>query len=93
MSQSKSIALRIGPQGRLVIPAALRRELALAPGDTLMARVESRRLVLESREQILRRLREELRGAVPEGVSMVDELIAERREDARHDALDDERRG
>jgi AbrB family looped-hinge helix DNA binding protein len=88
---SKAVPIRVGPQGRVVIPAALRRELAIEPGETLMAHVESQRLVLESREQILERLRAELRPAVPKGRSMVDELIAERREAARREAIDDER--
>jgi hypothetical protein len=51
-----------------------------------MAHVEGERLVLERREQILERLRRELRGATPEGGSMVDELIAERRAEARREA-------
>ena len=88
---SKAIALLIGPQGRVVIPAELRRELELEPGETLMAHVESRRLVLERREQILERLRQELRAAVPAERSMVDDLIAERREEAAREALDDGR--
>ncbi len=86
---SKAIALRIGPQGRLVIPAELRRELDLEPGETLMAHVESRRLVLERREQILERLRAELRDAAPAEGCMVDDLIAERREEAASEARDD----
>ncbi len=86
-----AVPLRIGPQGRVVIPAALRRELNVEPGATLMAHVESNRLVLETREQILERLRAELRAAVPEGRSMVDELIAERRAEARREAAEVER--
>ncbi len=85
MPPSRVIALRIGPQGRVVIPAALRRELELEPGDTLMAHVESHRLVFERREQILERLRRELRGTAPSAVSAVDELIAERRAEARRE--------
>jgi AbrB family looped-hinge helix DNA binding protein len=88
---SKAVPLRIGAQGRVVIPASLRRELDVEPGETLMAHVESHRLILETREQILDRLRAELRDAVPEGTSMVDELIAERREEARREAAEDER--
>ena len=70
----------------------MRRELEIEPGETLMAHVESHRLVLERREQILERLRGELRGTVPEGVSAVDELIAERRVEARREAAEHERR-
>lgn len=85
---SKAVPLRIGAQGRVVIPAELRHELEIEPGQTLMARVEAQRIVLERPDQILERLREELRGARPEGTSAVDELIAERREEARREAED-----
>jgi len=73
--------LRIGAQGRLVLPATLRRELGLEPGDELAARIDGRRIVLEPREELLRRMQEELRTA-RRGRSLVDELIAERRRDA-----------
>lgn len=72
----------------MVIPAEMRRTLKIDPGETLMAHVEGERLVLERREQILERLRRELRGSTPEGSSMVDELIAERRAEARREAAD-----
>src|SRR5262249_55888693 len=91
MARPRAVALRIGPQGRVVIPAEMRRALEIEPGETLMAHVESDRLVLERREQILGRLRGELRGTVSEGVSMVDELIAERRAEAEREAAEHDR--
>lgn len=72
----------------MVIPAEMRRTLEIQPGETLMAHVEDDRLVLERREQILERLRGELRGTTPAGTSMVDELIAERRAEARREAAE-----
>jgi hypothetical protein len=71
----------------------MRRELEIEPGETLMAHVESRRLVLERREQILERLRGELRGTIPKGASVVDELIAERRAEAQREAAERGRGG
>jgi bifunctional DNA-binding transcriptional regulator/antitoxin component of YhaV-PrlF toxin-antitoxin module len=70
----------------------MRRTLEIQPGETLMAHVEEDRLVLERREQILERLRGELRGTAPEGASMVDELIAERRAEARREVAEHGRR-
>jgi bifunctional DNA-binding transcriptional regulator/antitoxin component of YhaV-PrlF toxin-antitoxin module len=61
--------------------------MGLEPGDTLIARVENDGLVLEKRETILRRLRARF-AHIPADVSLVDELIAERREEARRDAED-----
>jgi len=86
-----SVPLRIGPQGRVVIPVELRRELGIEPGETLMAHVESGRLVLERRGEILNRLRSELREATQPGTSMVDELLAERRREARREAAEHDR--
>ena len=68
----------------------MRRELNIQPGETLMAHVESHRLVLERREEILERLRSEVRGTRSEGRSAVDELIAERRAEARREIAADE---
>lgn len=83
--------LKIGPQGRVVIPVTMRRALGMEPGENVLASIEDGRLVLEQREAILRRLQDEVRGSVPPGVSLVDELIAERREEARREARDHER--
>jgi bifunctional DNA-binding transcriptional regulator/antitoxin component of YhaV-PrlF toxin-antitoxin module len=66
----------------------MRRTLEIQPGETLMAHVEEDRLVLERREQILERLRGELRGTTPAGTRMVEELIAERRAEARREAAE-----
>ncbi len=74
-----------------MIPAELRRELGLEPGETLIARVEDRRLVLERGGEILARLRSELRDAKRPGTSAVDELLAERRREARREAAELER--
>jgi antitoxin PrlF len=68
----------LGQQGRVVIPAAVRSALGLAPGDRLHLQVTGRRLVLERQQDAVA----ELRGpasAIPEERSLVDELLAERR--------------
>jgi AbrB family looped-hinge helix DNA binding protein len=73
--------VRMGPQGRVVIPARLRQALSLDPGDVLIAHVDGDRLVLERRSAVLDRLRAAF-AAVPRGVSLVDELAADRRREA-----------
>lgn len=73
--------VQIGAQGRLVIPAALRKALNLKPGDRLVVRSEGNRLVLEKREAVVERL-QAMFAHVPPEVSLVDELIAERRAEA-----------
>lgn len=77
--------IKVGLQGRVVIPAWLRKELGIRSGDELVARAEEGRVVLEKRENVLRRVRKRFAG-VPEGTSLADELISERREEARKEA-------
>ncbi len=81
----QSIAVRVGPQGRIVIPAHIRRALRIGPGEELLIRVEDGRLVLETRERVLERVQSWF-AQVPPEVSLADELIAERREEARREA-------
>jgi AbrB family looped-hinge helix DNA binding protein len=76
--------VNVGPQGRVVIPARLRRVLAIDQGDTLVARVEDGCLILEKREQVLARVQRRFK-KVPGEVSLANELISERREEARRE--------
>lgn len=77
--------VRVGVQGRVVIPAHLRRALGIRPGQVLLLRAEDGRLVLERPDQVLSRLYARFE-AVPPGVSLADELIADRRAAARKEA-------
>lgn len=76
--------VRVGPQGRIVIPASLRKTLGIRPGQMLMARAEEGRVVLEQPDAIIARLKNRLR-AVPSDVSLVDELISERRKESHRE--------
>ncbi len=69
---------------RIVVPAEMRRKLGVEPGSVLLARVEEDRLVLETRRAALERARR-LFDHIPDSVSLVDELLAERREEARRE--------
>ena len=72
--------VQVGPQGRVVIPAALRKALHLKPGDRLVVRQVGEALVFERREAVVKRL-QGLFAHIPKDVSLVDELLAERREE------------
>ncbi len=77
--------VQLGPQGRLVIPARLRRSLGFESGDSLIARIEEGRLILEKAETIKRRLKSRF-AHLPPTTSLAEELIAERREEAKREA-------
>ena len=67
----------LGQQGRLVIPADLRAELGLAPGDRLHVQLAGRRLVVQRQKDAVDELRG-LANRVPKTRSLVEELLAER---------------
>jgi AbrB family looped-hinge helix DNA binding protein len=73
----------LGGQGRLVVPAEIRKELGLQPGDELVLHTEEGRIVLERRSDAVARLRGLY--STPSTRGAVDELLAERRRAARHE--------
>ena len=68
-----------------MIPAAIRKALGMDVGDVIDMRVENGELCISTRESRLRRAQEWVRQVVPPGVSLADELSAERREAAKHE--------
>jgi|HubBroStandDraft_1064217.scaffolds.fasta_scaffold805240_1 AbrB family looped-hinge helix DNA binding protein len=79
------VRTRIGAKGRLVIPAAMREALKMAEGEMLDLVVVDGELRIATMRERLRRAQERVRKYVPAGVSLADELSAERREAARHE--------
>ena len=74
--------VRVGSQGRIVLPLELRRRLGAEEGAVYTAHVdEDGRLILESRESLLRRMQEEARAAAGSR-SPLRELLEERRAEA-----------
>ena len=82
-----SVHVSLGRQGRLVIPAPLRRSLGLEEGDRLVARQDGNRLVIEKPEQIKQRLKARF-AQVPAERRLVEELIAERRQESRREGAE-----
>ncbi|MGI9119505.1 MAG: AbrB/MazE/SpoVT family DNA-binding domain-containing protein [Acidimicrobiales bacterium] len=83
MAHSQTVT--VSGQGRIVLPAPIRHALGFEPGVELLARVEGDHLVLERREAAVARLRARFAN-VRTDPSVVDELVAERREEARREA-------
>ncbi len=81
-----AVEIRLGTQGRMVLPRQVREELGAEEGAVYVARVEDGALVLEPRERILARLRVHATSGNRSTGSWVDELIAERRDAARRES-------
>jgi AbrB family looped-hinge helix DNA binding protein len=71
--------------GRVTIPAQVRRAAGIEPGQTLVVYVDDGRVVLEERSHLLARIQEAVLAAdraAGHTDSAVEELIAERRAEA-----------
>jgi AbrB family looped-hinge helix DNA binding protein len=82
---TRKATLTVAPNGRLVIPAAMRESLGFTNGGKLIARLEDGVLILETVEAAVRRAQAMVRKYVPAGVSLADELVAERHAAAKHE--------
>jgi AbrB family looped-hinge helix DNA binding protein len=82
---SSTVKTRINEQGRIVIPAEIRREMNIKPGETVLMSFEDGVLKIESHRARIRRIQEEFKKYAKPGVLASDELIAERREEARRE--------
>ncbi|MGC8876941.1 AbrB/MazE/SpoVT family DNA-binding domain-containing protein [Thermus sp.] len=75
----------LGAKGRVVLPAEVRKALGLKEGDRLLLRVrEDGTLELLSAREVARRALGLFAHVAP-GRSLVEELLAERREEARRE--------
>lgn len=73
------IRVKVGPGGRICIPVPFRNALGIDEGSVVFVRREGEELHLVSDAIELRRIRATLNQHVPDGVSLVDELLRERR--------------
>ncbi len=74
--------VKVAEGGRVVIPAEYRKQLGLQAGDNVILQLDDGEIRLYTVREAIRRAQEMVRRYVPEGVSLVDELNAERRREA-----------
>jgi len=79
------IELKVNENGRVVIPAQFRKTLGIQVGDSVIARVEDDELRITTVKGRIRRAQRLVRQYIKPGRSLADELIAERRREARNE--------
>lgn len=71
--------------GKIVIPAALRRKHGFGVGDTLVVEDRPDGVTVRSLDEVVAAAQAIVAKFVPANVSLVDELIAERRSEAERE--------
>ncbi len=76
---------RVSQNGRIVIRASYRKALGIKAGDEAILRMEDDELRITTMKCRIERAQRLIRKYVKPGVSLADELIAERREAAKRE--------
>lgn len=69
----------IQKNGRILLPAKIRKALGVNPGDAIVLRLDDGVLYIIPLRQAVRMAQEKVREYVPAGTSLVEALILERR--------------
>jgi len=84
----RAVRIHVGKDGAMSLPPALLAAAGLSKGGVLLARFDDDEIKLMSPEATTRKIQSEMRKYVPEGVSLVDELIQERRREVEREQGD-----
>jgi AbrB family looped-hinge helix DNA binding protein len=85
MTLKQETRARVNANGRVVIPAAFRKAMGIKVGDEVVLRMEDNELRILTLKRRIERAQRLVRQHVKPGTSLVDELIAERREAAKRE--------
>jgi bifunctional DNA-binding transcriptional regulator/antitoxin component of YhaV-PrlF toxin-antitoxin module len=77
--------VEIDTQGRIQLTAFMREKLGLSKGDRVMLRLKGNRLEVLSQEAAWQEIQTLVRDKVPQGVSLANELIAERHRESQRE--------
>ena len=83
------VTVEMSENGRVVIPVDIRKQLGFVAGQPITLEIEGDALRLMTRRARIRAAQARAAQYLPKGVRIEDELIAERREEARRE-LEDE---
>lgn len=77
--------VRVDSSGRIRLPLELREKLGIESGDSVVVFEDDDEVRLQSAAMALTQAQEYFASFVPAGVSLADELIAERRKEAERE--------
>jgi AbrB family looped-hinge helix DNA binding protein len=81
----KVVTVKLDGSGRILLPAKLRKQLHLRQGSELIVQMGKESLLLKTRSQALRRAQEYFSALRPKNELWSEELIKERRREARRE--------
>jgi DNA-binding transcriptional regulator/RsmH inhibitor MraZ len=85
----EQFAVKLDGSGRILLPAKVRKQLKLEKGTVVIGRLEKEQLILWTRAQALRKAQAYFSQFRPKGGKLLsDELIEDRREEARRELED-----
>lgn len=79
------VRMKLNENGRVVIPSEMRSALGIEPGDELVMRIEDDELRITTLKRRIERAQNQVAKLKSRRGPLVDELIAMRREAARHE--------
>lgn len=82
MKSDDLVKAKVDSQGRVLIPADIREKMRLEPGKQVSMYLDEDGLHIVSSHFAWQRIKRLVAETVPEGVSLADELIADRRAEA-----------
>jgi AbrB family looped-hinge helix DNA binding protein len=82
----RSVQTTLGPDGRLLIPAAVREAAGIQRGEKVVLRVEDGRIVVTSLMADLKKMNGNAGHLKRPGESVVDEFIADRRAESARES-------
>ncbi len=82
MQSTEEVRTKLNENGRLVIPASIRRALGLQPGDEIVLVVDNDELRMTTPKKRAERAQQLFKKYVGKGARLSEELIADRRREA-----------
>lgn len=77
--------LRVNENGRIVIPVSFRKALGIEVGDEVVLRLQGNELHITTQQRRIQTAQQRARTYLKPGTSLVDELLAERRREAKNE--------